>query len=98
NMNGAQEQITTNWLSKSVLNSWIGRASYAFLDKYLLTITGRADGSSKFGANNKWAFFPSAAVAWKLHEEDFMQQIPLITEAKIRASYGISGNQGLSPY
>ncbi len=98
NMNAAQEQITSNWLSKSVLNSWIGRASYTLHDKYLLTLTGRADGSSKFGANNKWAFFPSAAFAWKLHEESFLQSVEPVTEAKLRVSYGISGNQGLSPY
>lgn len=98
NMNTALEQITTNWLSKSVLNSWIGRASYSYNDKYLLTLTARADGSSKFGANNKWAFFPSAAVAWKLHEEEFIKGISTISEAKIRGSYGVSGNQGLSPY
>ena len=98
NMNAAQEQITSNWLSKSVLNSWIGRAAYALQDKYLLTLTGRADGSSKFGANNKWAFFPSAAFAWKLHEEGFLQAVEPVTEAKLRVSYGISGNQGLSPY
>jgi TonB-dependent starch-binding outer membrane protein SusC len=98
NMNTAQEQITSNWLSKSVLNSWIGRASYSYNDKYLLTLTARADGSSKFGDNNKWAFFPSAAVAWKLHEESFVQSISAISEAKLRASYGVSGNQGLSPY
>lgn len=98
NMNAAQDQITSNWLSKSVLNSWIGRASYSLHDKYLLTLTGRADGSSKFGANNKWAFFPSAAFAWKLHEESFLQSVKPVTEAKLRMSYGISGNQGLSPY
>jgi TonB-dependent starch-binding outer membrane protein SusC len=98
NMNTALEQITTNWLSKSVLNSWIGRASYTYNNRYLLTLTARADGSSKFGANNKWAFFPSAAAAWKLHEESFMQNIPAVSEAKIRASYGVTGNQGINPY
>lgn len=98
NMNTAQEQVTTNWLSRSVLNSYIGRASYSLLDRYLVTFTARADGSSKFGANNKWAFFPSAALGWKIHEESFMNSLTNVSEAKLRASYGLTGNQGLSPY
>ncbi|SDJ89898.1 TonB-linked outer membrane protein, SusC/RagA family [Catalinimonas alkaloidigena] len=98
NMNAAQEQIASNWLSRSVLESWIGRASYTYLDRYLVTFTARADGSSKFGANNKWAFFPSAAVAWKIHEEAFAKNLPALSEAKLRVSYGLTGNQGISPY
>lgn len=98
NLNAATQQLTTNWLSKSVLNSWLGRVNYSLMDKYLLTLTARADGSSKFGANNKWAFFPSAALAWKLHAEGFMKDIPAISEAKLRLSYGLTGNQGISPY
>lgn len=98
NMNAAQEQIISNWLSPSVLNSWIGRMSYTLNDKYLFTFTSRADGSSKFGPNNKWAFFPSAALAWKLHEENFMSSISSVSEAKFRASYGVSGNQAIPPF
>jgi TonB-linked SusC/RagA family outer membrane protein len=98
NMNAAEEQIASNWLSKSILNSWIGRASYGYADKYLLTLTARADGSTKFGANNKWAFFPSAAAAWKIHKENFMTSLTSISEAKLRVSYGVSGNQGIPPY
>jgi TonB-dependent starch-binding outer membrane protein SusC len=98
NMNAAREQISSNWLSKSLLTSWIGRASYSLQDKYLLTLTARADGSTKFGANNKVAFFPSAAFAWKMHEETFLKSISAVSEAKLRVSYGISGNQGIPPY
>ena len=98
NLSTAKTQYTSNGLSKSLLNSYIGRFNYSLLDRYLFTFTGRADGSSKFGANNKWAFFPSAAVAWKLQEEAFLKAIPTISEAKLRLSYGLTGNQGISPY
>ncbi|MET4108282.1 TonB-dependent receptor [Hymenobacter sp. UYP22] len=97
-LNSAQTQFVTNGLTKSLLNSYIGRVNYTFRDRYLFTFTGRADGSSKFGANNKWAFFPSAALAWKLHEEAFLRAVPSISEAKLRVSYGLTGNQGISPY
>ncbi|MGI4870904.1 MAG: SusC/RagA family TonB-linked outer membrane protein [Janthinobacterium lividum] len=98
NLNSATTQYITNGGSNSQLNSFIGRFNYALRDRYLLTFTGRADGSSKFGANNKWAFFPSAAVAWKMQEEEFIKAIPSISEAKLRLSYGLTGNQGINPY
>lgn len=98
NLNSATTQFVSNGQTKSLLNSYIGRLNYAFLDRYLFTFTGRADGSSKFGANNKWAFFPSAAVAWKLQEEGFLKDVSAVSEAKLRASYGLTGNQGISPY
>ena len=63
-----------------------------------LTLTARADGSSKFGKNNKWAMFPSGAVSWKAHEESFIKNLNVFDELKFRFSYGISGNQGISPY
>jgi TonB-linked SusC/RagA family outer membrane protein len=80
------------------LLSYIGRVNYAFRDTYLLTLTGRADGSSKFGANNKYGFFPSGSVAWKLSEEEFIKAIPFIDELKLRASYGKIGNQEINSY
>jgi TonB-linked SusC/RagA family outer membrane protein len=84
--------------NKWLLESWIGRFQYALKNKYLVTFTGRADGSTKFAANHKWGFFPSGAVAWKIHEEDFMQSVRAVSEFKLRGSYGLTGNQGLSPY
>ncbi len=78
--------------------SFMGRLNYSYLDKYLLNITVRADGSSVFGANNKWGTFPSAALAWNLNKEDFMQDISWLNEAKIRLSYGQIGNQAIGPY
>ncbi|MCM4157797.1 TonB-dependent receptor [Gramella sp. AN32] len=80
------------------LVSGIFRLNYGFLNRYLATFTGRVDGSSKFGKNNKWAFFPSGALSWKLHEEDFLKDVETIDQLKLRLSYGISGNQGISPY
>ncbi|MDQ6813793.1 MAG: SusC/RagA family TonB-linked outer membrane protein, partial [Bacteroidota bacterium] len=70
------------------MQSYFGRVNYSFKDKYLLTATGRADGSSRFGANNKFAFFPSAALAWKISNEDFLMHNPVISNMKLRASYG----------
>ena len=98
NLNSAKTKVLNNGLSASTLHSWFGRANYALLDKYLFTVTGRADGSTKFGENNKWAFFPSAAVAWKLNEESFIKNLNTFSELKLRASYGLTGNQGISPY
>lgn len=80
------------------LNSYFGRINYALKDKYLLTFTGRVDGSSKFGSANQYAFFPSAAAAWKLSEEDFIKQIPEISNLKLRASYGLTGNSEINAY
>ncbi len=78
--------------------SYLGRVNYTFNNKYLFTVTGRIDGSSKFGANNKYAFFPSAAFAWRVSDEDFMRSISAINELKFRTSYGVIGNQAIPPY
>ena len=65
---GGAEQINSKYsnVSKRVLNSYLGRINYAYADKYLLTLSYRADGSSVFGANNKWGYFPSGSLAWEL--------------------------------
>lgn len=78
--------------------SFFGRANYSFKDRYLLTLVGRTDGSSVFAAGNKYNFFPSVAGAWKVSEEPFMQGQNLFEDLKLRASYGESGNQAISPY
>lgn len=80
------------------LLSYFGRINYTFNKKYLFTVTGRYDGSSKFAANNKWAFFPAAAFAYKLSEEKFIKDIPSISQAKFRLSYGKTGNQAITDY
>lgn len=80
------------------MNSYFARINYDFDGKYLLTATGRYDGSSKFGVNNKYAFFPSVGAAWKMSDEDFMKNSRTISYMKIRGSYGLSGNQEIGQY
>jgi TonB-dependent starch-binding outer membrane protein SusC len=80
------------------LLSWLGRANYALNDRYLFTLSGRYDGSSRFGAGNKWAFFPSAAVAWRLSQEPFLASVEMLSDLKLRASWGRTGNQEIGIY
>jgi TonB-dependent starch-binding outer membrane protein SusC len=80
------------------LNSYFARVNYGLLNKYLVTFTGRLDGSSKFGAENQYAFFPSAALAWRVTEENFMKGIPVISNLKLRTSYGATGNSEIPAY
>jgi hypothetical protein len=80
------------------LISWTARASYAYNDKYMLTVTGRYDGSSRFGANNKWGFLPSVGLGWRISEESFLKENPVVSNLKLRASYGVTGNQEISNY
>lgn len=80
------------------LASFLGRLNYVFDSKYMVTLTARRDGSSKFGEGNKWATFPSAAIAWRIGEEKVFQRIPFLSELKLRASYGVTGNQNISTF
>jgi len=84
--------------SEQQLQSFLSRINYSFRDKYLLQINGRYDGSSKFAEGNKWAFFPSASIGWRLSEEDFIKNMNLFNNLKLRASYGSIGSHGISPY
>lgn len=77
------------------LLSFFGRLNYSFNDKYLITATFRADGSSKFLGNNAWGYFPSAALAWKISEEDFLKDIKWVNSLKLRFSYGEAGNNNI---
>lgn len=79
------------------LQSFYMRANYNLLDRYLFTFTGRADGSSVFSENNKWGYFPSGAVAWKVSQEPFFPKNDIVSDVKLRASYGIVGNQAIPP-
>lgn len=80
------------------MNSYFARVTYNIANKYLFTATGRYDGSSKFGSNNKYAFFPSAGAAWRVSEEDFLKGNPTLSELKIRASIGSTGNQEIGTF
>ena len=84
--------------ARFAFNSYFGRLNYSFKDKYLLTATGRMDGSSKFGENHKYAFFPSAALAWRVSQEDFLKDNRTISNLKLRTSYGITGNSEINTY
>jgi len=93
-----QKNVIYNTYGMSKLLSFYGRVNYSFDDRYLFTFTMRADGSSKFGRNNKWGYFPSGAVSWKMHNERWMRRAAFVDELKLRLSWGLSGNQGISPY
>lgn len=84
--------------SQSQLASYLGRVNYIYNDRYLFTLTARADGSSKFGTNNKWSFFPSFALAWRASEEEFLKSVDWLSNLKIRMSYGKTGNQNIDNY
>lgn len=78
--------------------SFFGRAIYNFNSKYLFTATFRADGSSKFAKDNRWGYFPSGAFAWRMNKEPFMKNMKFVDEAKLRVSYGVTGNNRVGPY
>lgn len=91
------------WLTQTPSSEWsmlsyIGRLHYSYDSRYLITFTGRIDGSSKFGDNNKYGFFPSVAGAWRASEESFMKEIDEISNLKLRLSYGVVGNAGIASY
>ena len=90
---------TDSYYTDSHMQSVMLRAQYTFDDKYTLTINARGDASSKFGKNNRWGFFPSASGAWIFSKEPWMRKLTFITNAKLRAGYGLSGNQaGIDSY
>lgn len=88
----------TSGRARFAFNSYFGRFNYVLNDKYLLTVTGRVDGSSKFGGNHKYAFFPSAALAWRMSDEEFMKNSNVISNMKLRASVGATGNSEIPTY
>ncbi len=85
-------------ITKTELSSYYGRVNYKLFDRYMITLNARYDGSSKFAKNNKWAFFPSGAIAWNVAEESFMDEAEKISQLKLRASYGVTGNQAIGAY
>lgn len=85
-------------LNESNLLSFFGRANYNFSDRYLITAVARYDGSSRFGANNRFAFFPSFSAAWRITEEPFFPETDLINNLKLRAGWGQNGNQAIGDY
>jgi len=84
--------------SKRRLNSFATRLQYDFSSKYYITLSGRRDGSSVFGAENKWGLFPAVALGWNVYKESFMENFTPLTNLKLRASYGSVGNEAIGPY
>src|SRR5690606_3482413 len=87
-------RFSRDW-SSDVCSSDIG---YNYNGKYMINATVRRDGSSKFGANNRWATFPSVSAAWRISEESFLQDQTVLSDLKLRAGNGVSGNQNIDPY
>jgi TonB-linked SusC/RagA family outer membrane protein len=84
--------------AKATLLSYLGRVNYSYNSKYLFTLSFRADGSSRYSEGNKWGYFPSGALAWRISEEDFIKNIEFISDLKLRVGYGATGSQAIAPY
>ncbi|MDO6802337.1 TonB-dependent receptor [Wenyingzhuangia sp. 1_MG-2023] len=95
---GTSPSIPQTSISKNALLSYFSRVNYAFKNKYLITATYRADGSSKFNSNNRWGYFPSFSTAWKLSEEKFIKNLNFVSFAKVRAGWGKTGNNRVGDY
>ncbi|MFC4872194.1 SusC/RagA family TonB-linked outer membrane protein [Negadavirga shengliensis] len=91
-------QRPTNMESEWSMVSYLGRVNYTLNDRYLFTLSGRIDASSKFATGNKYGFFPSGAFAWRVSDEQFMADAGFVSDLKLRASYGLIGNQAIPPY
>lgn len=90
---------TGSYYESPHLVSFMGRANYTYDDRFILTFNARTDASSKFGSNHKWGFFPSVSAAWNVSREAFMKEITFINDLKVRAGYGLAGNQdGIDSY
>lgn len=99
NITTTSDISTYSYKNSYQLASFLGRINYGYKGKYLLTLNGRYDGSSKLGKNNKWGFFPSAAASWVISEEDFMANNSQIDHLKLRVGYGVTGNvEPIAPY
>ena len=95
---GKLRQIASSGYSGWQMLSYLARVNYSFDHRYMLSLSGRIDGSSKFGANHRYGFFPSASAAWRVSEEEFMKNIDPVSNLKLRLSYGITGNEGIGAY
>ncbi|GAB3706466.1 TonB-dependent receptor [Spirosoma flavus] len=95
----ALNRTVNSFRSTQRLDSYLGRINYGFKDRYFLDLTARIDGSSRFGANHKYGLFPAVSAGWRIIEEPFMKSVSWVSDLKLRASYGITGNAaGIDPY
>lgn len=95
---GEDAQYPATGHSQWSMVSFLGRVNYDFASRYLLTVSARYDGSSRFGKNNRYGFFPSAAVAWNVKNEEFLESATWLSELKLRSSIGVTGNQSIPLY
>lgn len=95
---GNPTSISSNQNYDDNILSFFGRVNYNYNDRYLLTASLRADGSSKFGKNNKWGYFPAVSAAWRLAEEDFIKNLNIFSDLKLRLGYGLAGNNRIGSY
>ena len=96
--NGDGTQISDNnstFINENYLVSFFGRLNYTFMDRYLVTFTLRDDGSSRFSKDTRWGLFPAAAFAWKIKDESFLKNVPVVTEMKLRLGWGVTGQQDI---
>lgn len=92
-ISSASTRTANQTWTKGNLSSYFSRISYNYASKYYLEVSARADGSSKFGVNNRWGYFPSVGASWRAKEESFLKDVNAISDLKLRASYGVTGNQ-----
>jgi TonB-linked SusC/RagA family outer membrane protein len=95
---GTPGTVESSEAYNDILLSFFGRINYNIADKYLFTASVRADGSSKFGANNKWGYFPAVSAAWRASEEDFIKDLNVFSDLKVRVGYGMAGNNRIGNY
>lgn len=99
NLTSAQaDKNISSSLTESSMLSFFGRVYYKLMDKYMLTLTMRADGSSVLAEGNKWGYFPSVAAAWRIKDESFLKSVDAVSDMKLRLSYGLSGNSAVNAY
>lgn len=99
NPDGSTNRRVGSYRGESILIGLLGRINYSYNDKYLFTANVRRDGSSRFGQNNRWGFFPSISAGWRIIQEDFMKNVGAVSELKLRVGYGVTGNQdGIGDY
>ena len=98
NVGDAKTATNNNQKGSSSIESYYGRLNYAFDERYLLTATLRADGSSTFGSDNRWGWFPSLALAWRFKQEAFLKDVGWLSNGKLRFGWGLVGNQNAGAY
>ncbi len=95
NGDGTQVSDKSKFINENYLVSFFGRVNYTYMDRYLLTLTVRDDGSSRFSKANRWGLFPAAAFAWKIKDESFLKDVSAVSDLKLRLGYGITGQQDI---